>query len=73
MAKRPIHPSVTADRVMELVRHYANSLDNPGICLRCGSDADGCKPDARRYTCESCEEPGVYGVEEILMAGYYHK
>lgn len=72
MAKQ-IHPSVTADRVMELVRHYANSLDNPGICLGCGEDAFDCEPDAERYICEACEEPRVYGAEQLLLAGYYHK
>jgi hypothetical protein len=72
MAKT-IHASVTADRVMELVRHYSNSLDNPGICLACGEDAMDCEPDARGYTCEACDEPRVYGAEELLMMGAYHK
>jgi len=27
------------------------------------------EPDARRYTCEGCGEPRVYGLQELLMMG----
>jgi hypothetical protein len=67
MAKIKIHPSVTIDRITEAVERGQSSLDNPGICVLCGADADGCEPDARRYECESCGERGVYGAEELLM------
>jgi Zn finger protein HypA/HybF involved in hydrogenase expression len=40
-----------------------------GWCLHCGTEVDGCEPDARRYTCESCKQPKVYGLEELLMMG----
>ena len=40
-----------------------------GFCLACGAEAEGVEPDARRYTCESCEAPKVYGLEELLMMG----
>lgn len=68
----PIHPTVTEQRVIEAVRRYNASLDNPGICLACGEDADGCEPDARGYECESCGEPRVFGAEELLLAGMHH-
>jgi len=42
---------------------------SPGFCLACGQDTDGVEPDARRYPCESCSEPLVYGLEELLMMG----
>jgi hypothetical protein len=46
------------------------TLDNPGFCLACGADADGCEPDARGYECEVCGKPKVYGAEEVaLMVG----
>ena len=67
MAKLPIHPSVTSERVIQLCEQAATSLDNPGICLICGEDADGCEPDARGYRCEACGQRGVYGAEEILL------
>lgn len=41
--------------------------DDRGFCLACGEEAYGVEPDARRYTCESCEEPQVYGAQEILF------
>ena len=40
---------------------------NEGICLACGATADGVEPDARKYKCESCGQPKVYGGEEIVM------
>ncbi len=62
-----MHKSVTVDRVVQAVERYQQSLDNPGICLACGADADGCDPDARRYECEACGERQVYGAEELLL------
>lgn len=62
-----IHPSITADRVMEAIERSMTSLDNPGFCLACGADADGCEPDARGYDCEACEKPRVFGAEELLI------
>lgn len=46
---------------------YAGDL---GACLACGSGASGVEPDARRYTCEACGEPKVYGLENLLIAGW---
>jgi predicted RNA-binding Zn-ribbon protein involved in translation (DUF1610 family) len=62
-----IHPSVTAERVVEAVERELTSLDNPGYCLACGAEAD-CEPDAEQYTCDSCGQPAVYGAQEILIA-----
>lgn len=44
-------------------------LGNPGRCVECGAEADGCEPDAREYICEECGERGVYGLEELLVMG----
>lgn len=62
-----IHPSATADRVMEAVRRYHESLDTPGFCVHCGAEAQGVEPDAERYFCETCDEDGVYGASELLF------
>lgn len=67
MAKRKIHPSVTLDRVVEAVERQSMSLDNPGFCIACGEDAEGCEPDARNYPCEACEERAVFGAQELLL------
>lgn len=62
-----VHSDVTVDRVIEAVERSNTSLGNPGFCIACGVDADGVEPDARKYECEACGEPCVYGAEELLM------
>jgi hypothetical protein len=54
--------------VAEAVERELTTLDNPGFCLACGAEADGCEPDAEQYACESCGERAVYGAAEILIA-----
>lgn len=63
------HPSITAERLVKLVEAQLTSLDNPGVCINCGEDAEGCEPDARGYECESCGNPAVYGAEELMLMG----
>lgn len=42
--------------------------DDVGFCVLCGElDYSGVEPDARKYTCECCDECGVYGIEELLI------
>lgn len=72
MRRKDIHSSVTAQRVMDAVEREMTSLDNPGICLACGNEQDGCEPDARRYECEACGERQVYGAQELLLMGAHH-
>lgn len=62
-----MHKSITLDRVTDAVHREMNTLDNPGFCIACGHEQDGCEPDAREYTCESCDEPKVYGAQELMM------
>ncbi len=47
------------------------SDNSGGFCLACGAEAYGVEPDARRYTCENCGQPKVYGAEELLLMGLY--
>lgn len=49
--------------------HMMVSGDMQGFCLSCGTEMDGVEPDARRNRCEFCDEPKVYGLEELLMMG----
>ena len=56
-----------ADRITEAAERQLFDLDNPGFCVGCGEEAYGVEPDARRYTCESCGEPKVFGAEELLF------
>jgi hypothetical protein len=62
-----MHEAITADRVCEAVERSETSLDNPGFCIACGNDADGCEPDMRKGPCESCGEKAVYGAQELLF------
>lgn len=61
------HPSITLERVTEAVERYNSSLDNPGFCLECGAEQDGCEPDATDIVCEACDAPRVHGAEEVLL------
>lgn len=54
---------LTIEQVMEALE----SDSGVGFCLACGEQAYGVEPDARKYTCESCGAPRVYGAEEILI------
>lgn len=67
MDGREVHASVTLERVNDACEREMTSLDNPGICIACGEDAEGCEPDARQYECEGCGERAVYGSAELAM------
>jgi len=62
-----VHDSITPDRICEAIERQQTSLDNPGFCISCGEEAEGCEPDARGYECEYCNKKTVYGAEELLM------
>jgi len=62
-----MHPNLTVDVLMDGVERSTFGLDNVGFCIACGSEAEGCEPDARRYKCEACGEMKVYGASELLM------
>lgn len=62
-----MHKSITAERVCEAVERRMTTLDNPGFCIACGEEGDGCEPDAREYKCEFCGKPKVYGADELLL------
>ena len=38
---------ITAERLLEMAERQMRTLDNPGICLSCGAEAEDCEPDAR--------------------------
>ena len=50
-------------------QYLRHAEGNDGFCLACGATVGGVEPDARRYTCEACDEPKVYGLEELLLMG----
>lgn len=62
-----VHPSITSAVVIEAVERHNTSLDNPGFCIKCGAEREGCEPDMEKRECESCGERAVYGAEELLL------
>jgi hypothetical protein len=62
-----IHESVTIDRVIDAVHREMNTLDNPGFCIECGNEQEGCEPDARYYKCEACGQRKVFGATELMQ------
>jgi hypothetical protein len=63
-----LHHSITTDRVLRAVEESMFGLDNTGFCVKCGSEQEGCEPDARKYVCESCGEKAVYGAQELMFS-----
>lgn len=62
-----LHHSLTADVIIEAVERYNSTLDNPGFCVVCGVENDGCEPDMRKSECAACGEHAVYGAQELLF------
>lgn len=54
-------PSMTAEEFNDMTE------SNEGFCIKCGENAYGVEPDARKYTCEYCETNNVYGLSELLI------
>mgnify|MGYP003336427994 CR=1 FL=1 len=40
--------------------------------VACGEENGPVEPDARKYECDCCGEPKVYGAEELIIMGLYH-
>lgn len=62
-----IHESITFERVEEAVEAQMFGTENPGFCIECGADHDGCEPDAQNYECYECGARKVFGAEIVLM------
>lgn len=62
-----VHPSISPERIADAIQESHTTLANPGFCIACGADADGCEPDARGYACDECDAHAVYGAEELLF------
>lgn len=56
----------------QLIIHM-DADDHIGLCLSCGEEAYEVEPDARAYECDFCDAAEVYGVEEMLLSGFYEK
>jgi len=64
-------PAPTSEQILDAVQRQMEGTHNPGFCLACGEEVDGCEPDARSYDCASCGGVGtVFGAEELLLMGH---
>lgn len=64
----------STDRVAQWAQEHADTIlsaveadDQRGYCVGCGAEATGVEPDARRYECDVCDQPMVYGAEELML------
>lgn len=64
-----MHSSITLEKVMDAAQREMFGTDNPGFCLSCGEEQEGCEPDARNYECECCGDRQVFGASELLLMG----
>jgi len=62
-----MHPSITIERAESAVKRQMMSLDDPGFCLECGGEADGCEPDASGIECEACGAQAVEGASNVFF------
>ena len=64
---KKIEANLNIDEVLDAAKRGLYDLDNPGFCIKCGFEQDGCEPDAREYRCENCGEHAVFGAEELII------
>ena len=62
-----IHASITPRRVSLAMEQEMFGLANPGFCLHCGEEQEGCEPDAEGYTCDVCERDEVQGAMNVAL------
>lgn len=55
------------DALENATRESMFGTGNPGYCVACGEESDGCEPDAEGYHCENCGEYAVCGAESLFM------
>ena len=67
LARNLWHKSLSDEVIMDACERRMVSLDNPGFCLICGFEQDGCEPDACNYQCEACGAEQVFGCEELML------
>jgi Zn finger protein HypA/HybF involved in hydrogenase expression len=65
---------MTHDQISQFVNKHIDDImsvieedDNEGFCVNCGEQVSYVEPDARKYTCPSCDGATVYGAQELLF------
>ena len=57
---------------LKQLEKYMQSDECRGFCLACGKSQSGVEPDARKYVCENCNQPKVYGAEELVLMNLFY-
>ena len=60
---------ITNERLFDAIIRRDTALDNPGFCIKCGAENDGCEPDAEGYDCDVCGAEGTVSAPEMLLLG----
>lgn len=56
-------------RFRPILENKTELEENVGFCVGCGTITEGVEPDACKYSCETCQLPMVYGIEELVLMG----
>ncbi len=52
---------------MDEATYAEESEENMGYCVKCHQSQSQVEPDAEIYKCESCGEPAVYGLQQLML------
>lgn len=61
----------TTRPIWAVVQQSVEQDNCEGWCFVCGEIVEGVEPDARKYECDVCGEKKVYGMEEVLLMGWF--
>lgn len=64
----PNHTS--PDTLLDAVAEEMFGMGSSGFCIKCGTERDGCEPDAEKYECYACGSYAVSGAALLLEKGF---
>jgi len=65
--EKTMHDSLSLELILDAAERQMTDLDNPGFCVKCGTEYDDCEPDMRNRKCEECGKNQVFGAAELVM------
>jgi hypothetical protein len=60
-------PTARLDTLLDIATELMAEDDGAGVCRSCLTITYGVEPDARRYLCQACGRPEVYGAEQLVV------
>jgi len=58
---------ISRNAILRAAEEHMFGTGNPGFCIACGEEREGCEPDASYYDCYKCGEAAVHGAESLMM------